>query len=67
MELTAVKGIIAVTLSTKNTDKKRLVGLNSQELFQLSTDALATIISPTLIREAAADYDGDTIQIIFSI
>ncbi len=62
-----MKGVIAVTLSVNASDQQRLLGLSPQDLLQLSTDELATIVPPTLIRDAVVDYDGETVQIVFSI
>lgn len=67
MELATVKGVISVTLSVDSLEKQRLLGLSPNDLLQLSTEKLATIVLPTLIRDAVVDYNGDTVQIIFSI
>jgi len=67
MELTTVKGIIAVTLSVDASNKEHLLGLSPQELLRLSSDELAMITLPAHIQDAVVNYDGETIQIIFSI
>ena len=67
MEVTTVKGIIAVTLSIDDSEKQRLLSLPPCDLLQLSKEKVATVVQPELIKDALLDYNGKSVQLIFSI
>ncbi|MDK2784630.1 MAG: hypothetical protein PWQ41_283 [Bacillota bacterium] len=67
MELTAVKGLISVTLSVEEHERQLLEGISTFDLLQLSKSKLSQVVQPDLVREVMVGYDGETLQMILSL
>ncbi|MDI3538280.1 MAG: hypothetical protein PWP12_1002 [Bacillota bacterium] len=67
MELTAVKGLISVTLSVEEHERQLLEDISATDLLQLSRSKLSQVVQPDLVREVMVGYDGETVQMILSL
>lgn len=67
MELTAVKGLISVTLSVEENERQLLKDISATDLLQLSRSKLSQVVQPDLVREVMVGYDGETVQMILSL
>lgn len=67
MELTAVKGLISVTLSLEEHERQLLESISTFDLLQLSKNKLSQVVQPDLVREVMVGYDGETVQMILSL
>jgi hypothetical protein len=67
MQVVAIKGIVSVTLAIDSCEKQHISTLEPRDLLQLCTDQVATFIPAKLIKDAIIDFDGESVQLVFSL